>query len=828
MRKLVLLLALLCAKGVWAQQSVIGNITASSTVCASTTTCISLALPGQPAYSGASVTLAGTFSATLQPEMSGDGGVTWVSNGGTLTSAGLTQFTFTGITNFRVRCTAYVSGTVTVTIQGQLAGTGGGGGSSGSAQNAAGTAGPNPQFARYTFYVNGTTTYARNNSTGNIDYLGSDACAVGNSVFAASASTGAVITVKQGIYNGNALTLEGTGTHAYYYCWGIPSSGSSTNEVEWRIYGEGSIPFIDATAQNTGTILNITATGVSSAPGSSTLVGIWQRPNVSQGFAGDVFVHDLTVQFPSNQYAGVEYGINLWNARTVGYENVEATFNQAFPGSLAPTAGSVGVTTSQSEFNNFQDFKNVTAMGYDTCFDFESEHVTAVTVTGQFCNHWGKIGSNLSGGNQLVYHPIVIQHMVDQENVGGLILGSKMAQGSRVDILGMDLELATTSCSWYCRTSSVPGLFETNQGYSNGFITYTVVTSNAGIASFSEFPASSMWTQGGTGFQMLEGTVPNQAIYAPVSDTFTRPNNASSCGPSWLVLIGTCAISSNAENGGALAVQAYYAGVTPNGDQFARATLGNILSTNLAGVMVRVSSTGNYYRYVCSTSGGFRTQRAIQYYSANAFVSTVVQTAANSGCNASGDTLELDAIGSTLVGYYCASGSACIVDLVGTDTNLTTGFTGIVTGVSSGNNATFTNFLGGSLPTKIGSDSIYSKPAVHPQYLTQTNCAAVGTAASPSVASCGSAAAGQFSCATNATGATCTVNTTAVTANSEIFVFDSDTTVTGTRLGVTCNTSTAIDPASRLLASSVAGTSFTINLGTITTNPACFSYNIIN
>jgi hypothetical protein len=47
-------------------------------------------------------------------------------------------------------------------------------------------------------------------------------------------------------------------------------------------------------------------------------------------------------------------------------------------------------------------------------------------------------------------------------------------------------------------------------------------------------------------------------------------------------------------------------------------------------------------------------------------------------------------------------------------------------------------------------------------------------------------------------------------------------------LGVTCNTSTTVNPATRLLASSSAGTSFTINLGTVTMNPACFSYHIIN
>jgi hypothetical protein len=70
------------------------------------------------------------------------------------------------------------------------------------------------------------------------------------------------------------------------------------------------------------------------------------------------------------------------------------------------------------------------------------------------------------------------------------------------------------------------------------------------------------------------------------------------------------------------------------------------------------------------------------------------------------------------------------------------------------------------------------------------------------------------------------VNTSAVTANSEIFVTQRADTTTGTRLGVTCNTtlSTAITQITAV----TAATSFTINLGTITTNPECFSYFIIN
>lgn len=112
-----------------------------------------------------------------------------------------------------------------------------------------------------------------------------------------------------------------------------------------------------------------------------------------------------------------------------------------------------------------------------------------------------------------------------------------------------------------------------------------------------------------------------------------------------------------------------------------------------------------------------------------------------------------------------------------------------------------------------------------PLYATTTNCAAVGTAADPSVASCSAAPAGAFSCATNASATTCTINTTAVTANSEIFV--QEVADEGTRLGVTCNTAPTVVPAI-LVATKTAGTGFTINMPTITTNPACFNYWIVN
>lgn len=99
---------------------------------------------------------------------------------------------------------------------------------------------------------------------------------------------------------------------------------------------------------------------------------------------------------------------------------------------------------------------------------------------------------------------------------------------------------------------------------------------------------------------------------------------------------------------------------------------------------------------------------------------------------------------------------------------------------------------------------------------SETNCS---SSAGPAV--CAAAAAG--SVIIPAAGTDVTVNTTAVTANSQIFaIFDQSL---GTKLGVTCNSTTA-NPH---IGARVAGTSFTIHANVApVTNPACFSYFIIN
>lgn len=104
-------------------------------------------------------------------------------------------------------------------------------------------------------------------------------------------------------------------------------------------------------------------------------------------------------------------------------------------------------------------------------------------------------------------------------------------------------------------------------------------------------------------------------------------------------------------------------------------------------------------------------------------------------------------------------------------------------------------------------------------YATTTNCA---SSASPAV--CGSAASGAFTIAAATT--SIVVNTTAVTANSEIEI-QPDSSL-GTRLSVTCNTSlaTLVGP---VVTARTPGTSFTVTItGTLITNPACYTYSVIN
>ena len=102
-----------------------------------------------------------------------------------------------------------------------------------------------------------------------------------------------------------------------------------------------------------------------------------------------------------------------------------------------------------------------------------------------------------------------------------------------------------------------------------------------------------------------------------------------------------------------------------------------------------------------------------------------------------------------------------------------------------------------------------------------TNCS---ISASPAV--CGSAPNGSVAIPTGVTSVTLTVNTTAVTNDSQILLTADDTLA---RLGVTCNSTLATLVGGMAITARTARTSFQITYnGTIATNPLCVSYSIIN
>lgn len=129
------------------------------------------------------------------------------------------------------------------------------------------------------------------------------------------------------------------------------------------------------------------------------------------------------------------------------------------------------------------------------------------------------------------------------------------------------------------------------------------------------------------------------------------------------------------------------------------------------------------------------------------------------------------------------------------------------------------NVLAGDATVTIGGTIL--APTFIVSGLTASNCS---NAASPAV--CGSASAGAVAIPTGVTTVTLTVNTTIVTANSEIRVqVDDSVTIAAT----TCNNTLATLTGGLAITGRVPGTSFTVTYnGTIATNPLCITYDIKN
>jgi hypothetical protein len=150
MKKLLLFLSLLALVNfAGAQELVDGSIRSSASSCqpqAVTSACVFLQVG--PQTNSADITVRGTYSGTLQFEVSGDAGATWVSVNATppnsstavtsTTSTGTWTASMAGHSFLRVRASAFASGVANVTLnpsQAVTAGTGGGSSGGGTTTN---------------------------------------------------------------------------------------------------------------------------------------------------------------------------------------------------------------------------------------------------------------------------------------------------------------------------------------------------------------------------------------------------------------------------------------------------------------------------------------------------------------------------------------------------------------------------------------------------------------------------------------------------------------------------------------------------------------------
>jgi hypothetical protein len=134
-------------------------------------------------------------------------------------------------------------------------------------------------------------------------------------------------------------------------------------------------------------------------------------------------------------------------------------------------------------------------------------------------------------------------------------------------------------------------------------------------------------------------------------------------------------------------------------------------------------------------------------------------------------------------------------------------------------NAGGTPLIGGDFSTpSIDLNGVTTVPSLK----TASNCSD-----SAGAAACGSAPSGSF--VIDAGSNTTVVSTTAVTANSQIFL-QIDASL-GSRLSVTCNTGTGLALGAPRVTARTAGTSFTAGIDIVggpVANPLCMSYWIVN
>jgi hypothetical protein len=739
---------------------------------------------------GAGITLAGTFSGTATFSESGDNQITWPTTAGTSSAAGLTQITFTGITDLCVYISTYTSGTFTVSINvtlntGPAGPPGPSGGASSTTSSSVSTVATffpatSSSCALSTYSASGTNYCMINAITGAIT-TNTDFRPLWDAAVSAFPNGGHFF-LKQGTYNCNTLDTESTGGFSNVYCMGFPGGGT-TQYTQWIVEGEIGDQVIDqfgTPVQTSGTIINLTAAAISSVALHTKITVLWARKDVTNNVGASVRLKNLGIRVPTNQ-RGCETGASMQNVLNVEYDHVfvdtaVVQTSLAFPVQDACTAwgetdpgGLIGLTSVNSA-KQHSDFSWAYTMGADVGLDVRAEHSTMVHSAALDGNHG--IDYGVRGGP--IYHTSFWDTAACGEVARCLTFGANMQLGSALTAFGFDIEDANGG-GGYAAFVPVYHFAETNAGNTNGLISYSDT-----LQSFGLIGLPNVFDGGGGGsFAILQATSQHNIARTPGQDSFTRANQTP-WGPAWALTpfsaTPTRIVSNTAQCNSAATIncgEVFVGQQFPSSDQFSQVTISandaNIGS--FAEVLTNQSpSAVTFYSYYC----GAIAARGSGIFKEVAGVQTILVSQTASGPCPATTTIKLVHIGTWLYAFKGTLPNLVLDTSLSpnpiSDSSITGGNPGIVLGQDTTGGVSVTNFIGGNFPTLSGTDSVYdsNNPTFAPFLLsigtapTPTGTGACATITTQVPASLGNRA-GNFKC-TGVTGASTMTLTFAVPA----------------------------------------------------------------
>jgi len=300
----------------------------------------------------------------------------------------------------------------------------------------------------YIIFPSGSSYYAKNGTTGAIDYSSTDAGVVIEYAITALGSQGGIIHLKVGVYNIASFHID-----SIYYSIGITSGSSRTIIIQ----GEGSVPPFQTPPISAGTLLNVTPALYAALPVVQEYSVILARPPQNTLLKATIFIKDLTIRLPYSSREGVcaidtRYGLQS------GIENVVCDF-EILDGPGANSAGIVLPMGYQAGY--IQRAVNCIVLGWYWGFLIGDYSIldNCAARRGMFPYGIGLLGSP-------VQCTVTLLHCAEAGTVRSVYLGADVVPNAYIEIIGYNIEFVTAY--------KISAAFEVNPGYARGFVSYTV------------------------------------------------------------------------------------------------------------------------------------------------------------------------------------------------------------------------------------------------------------------------------------------------------------------------------------------------------------------